>query len=299
MLQTRLLVGTLLAILGVGLLVFDAYLEPWYPFLLIVVVGLGMLGTHELLALLDPSWRPLAMICYPAVCCVLAVNWIDPLRPYLGPAGLWLGGRDAWSLILWVFVAVVIVAFLVEMYRYRKPGVSVVRIALTVWVVTYLGLLPTFLAQLRWLEPTSLGLGGSASSAISRSTLALAIAIFVPKSCDIGAYFTGRWFGRHQMSPTLSPKKTWEGAAGGIVCAVLSTVGICRLGLDLPGGLIAEMVLGALLGGAGILGDLAESLIKRDSQQKDAGKLLPGFGGVLDVVDSILFAAPVAYWWLR
>lgn len=299
MLQTRLLVGTLLAILGVGILVFDAYLEPWYPFLLVVVVGLGMLGTYELLSLLNPAWRPLAVICYPAVCCVLAANWIDPIRPYLGQAGVLLGGRDSWSLILWVFVAVVIVAFLVEMYRYRGPGVSVVRIALTVWVVTYLGLLPTFLAQLRWIEPNSLGLGGSASSEISRSTLALAIAIFVPKSCDTGAYFTGRLFGRHQMSPALSPKKTWEGAAGGVVCAVLVTISICRLGLDLPGGIISEMTLGALLGGAGILGDLAESLIKRDGQQKDAGTLVPGFGGVLDVVDSILFAAPIAYWWLR
>src|SRR5207248_385801 len=104
-------------------------------------------------------------------------------------------------------------AFLVEMARFREPGESVVRIALTVWIAAYLGLLPSFLAQLRWPAGTGFSPAGRE---VARGTTALALAVFVPKCCDIGAYFTGRFLGRHKMSPVLSPKKTWEGAAGGL-----------------------------------------------------------------------------------
>lgn len=159
-----------------------------------------------------------------------------------------------------------------------------------VWIVAYLGLLPSFFAQLRWLE----GPGEP-----NRGTLALALAIFVPKMGDTGAYFTGRLLGRHRMAPVLSPKKTWEGAAGGLATAVLAAIGIDSLGPVLRGGIGAAIGFGITVGLAGLLGDLAESLIKRDCRRKDASQAMPGFGGVLDVVDSIVFAAPVAYWWLR
>jgi phosphatidate cytidylyltransferase len=101
------------------------------------------------------------------------------------------------------------------------------------------------------------------------------------------------------MAPTLSPKKTWEGAAGGVTAALLAALGIDRLGPVVRGGWPSAAVLGAALGIVGILGDLAESLIKRDCRQKDASQVVPGFGGVLDVIDSVLFAAPVAYWWIK
>src|SRR5262249_6961254 len=113
--------------------------------------------------------------------------------------------------------------------------------------------------------------------------------------------FVGRLLGRHKMTPVLSPKKTWQGAAGHVVAAVLATIGINRLAPTqaLHGGWFTEIGFGVTVGVAGMLGELAESLIKRDCQQKDASQIMPGFGGVLDVVDSIIFAAPVAYWWLR
>jgi phosphatidate cytidylyltransferase len=113
---------------------------------------------------------------------------------------------------------------------------------------------------------------------------------------DTGAYFTGRLLGRHKMAPVLSPKKTWEGAAGGMVAAVLTALGINALGPVLHP--LAAVGFGLTVGIAGLLGDLAESLIKRDCQQKDASQIMPGFGGVLDVVDAIIFAGPVAYAWL-
>jgi len=183
-----------------------------------------------------------------------------------------------------VFTAVVLAAFLVEMARYRGQGGSVTRLALAVLVAAYLGLLPSFLAQLRW--PAALG------------TLSLALAIFVPKCCDIGAYFTGRLIGRHRMTPVLSPKKTWEGAAGGLATAVLVAFALNGFAPIIPGGPAGVVAFGLTVGLAGMLGDLAESLVKRDCQQKDASQAVPGFGGVLDVVDAILFAAPVSYVWL-
>jgi phosphatidate cytidylyltransferase len=155
--------------------------------------------------------------------------------------------------------------------------------------VAYLGFLPCFFAQLRWLTPDA-----------QVNSVGLALAAFVPKCCDIGAYSAGRLFGQHRMTPTLSPKKTWEGALGGLATAALVAIVIDRLG---PAALLRhelgwEIGFGLTVGLAGMLGDLAESLIKRDCQSKDAGAAVPGFGGVLDVVDAILFAAPVSYLWL-
>jgi phosphatidate cytidylyltransferase len=105
--------------------------------------------------------------------------------------------------------------------------------------------------------------------------------------------------GRHPLAPLLSPKKTWEGAIGGLAAAALAAIGINSAGPVIPGGVLSTVGFGLALGSAGILGDLAESLIKRDCRRKDASQVLPGFGGVLDVIDAILFAAPVAYGWLK
>src|SRR5439155_16472069 len=114
-------------------------------------------------------------------------------------------GPYVWYGIAAVFTGLVLAAFLLEMAQFRSPGESIDRVARTVWIVAYLGLLPCFLIQLRWLpDPT-------ASQPGRRATTALALMVFAPKCADIGAYFTGRSLGRHPMAPVLSPKKTWEG----------------------------------------------------------------------------------------
>ncbi|MBI1916838.1 MAG: CDP-archaeol synthase [Planctomycetes bacterium] len=173
-----------------------------------------------------------------------------------------------------------------------------VRVALASFVTAYLGLLPSFLAQLRWPAPGSVRAGDANTQAV----LAMAMAIFVPKCCDTGAYTFGRLIGRHKMSPAISPGKTWEGLAGGLTTAVVAAIILNRLGPVLPGdGVLSDVAaagFGLTVGGAGVLGDLTESLIKRQYRHKDASHAMPGFGGVLDVVDSIVFAAPVAYCWL-
>lgn len=283
MLRTRLIVGTILAALTAGMLLLDRRLAPWFPFLFALVLGLSTLGTIELVRLLPQSRVPRLAVCVPGVVAMVALNWL----PQFGGRTMTADG------LLWVvqgFAAVVLLAFLVEMATFTGPGGSVVRIATAIWVIAYLGLLPCFLVQLQF---------GRSDRDATLGAVALALAIFVPKGCDIGAYFTGRLIGRHRMTPVLSPKKTWEGAVGGLALAVAVAFGLNALGPVIPGGVAGTIAFGLTVGLAGMLGDLAESLIKRDCERKDASQAVPGFGGILDVVDAILFAAPVSYWWLH
>jgi phosphatidate cytidylyltransferase len=126
--------------------------------------------------------------------------------------------------------------------------------------------------------------------------------VAVVKAGDIAAYVAGSLVGATKMAPVLSPGKTWEGAVASLIGSaaaawlVLTGLQGTGLGLAVPaqpwGGWLA---FGLLVGGAGMLGDLAESLIKREAGAKDSGHSLGGLGGVLDLVDSLLFAAPVAW----
>jgi len=129
-------------------------------------------------------------------------------------------------------------------------------------------------------------------------------AILTTKACDIGAYFTGMSIGRHKMIPWLSPKKTWEGLVGGIVFASAVGAVLAHFSVNLASEADrypwwVGAVLGALVAVIGQAGDLAESAFKRDAGVKDSGSILPGMGGVLDVLDSPLLAGPVVYWLLR
>src|SRR5262249_2936159 len=163
------------------------------PFLLLLVGCLAFLGCVELTRLLPAPAQPRTWLCLAGVLLVLLANW---------PAHI-LELPDAWHWIVGAFAPVVLGAFLVAMACVRKPAGAVGRMALAVWIVASLALLPSFLLQLRWLpDPAS-------STGPPRGLAALALGIFIPKVCDIGAYFTGRLLGRHKMTPVLSPKKTW------------------------------------------------------------------------------------------
>ncbi|MCA8960889.1 MAG: phosphatidate cytidylyltransferase [Planctomycetes bacterium] len=122
------------------------------------------------------------------------------------------------------------------------------------------------------------------------------LAVLVVKSNDIGGYLTGRRFGRTPLS-AISPKKTVEGAVGGLLLGIGTSIGVYALLLSgdgsLPIGRLAA--LGALTGIAGQTGDLAESFFKRAFGVKDSGALVPAFGGTLDMIDSVLFGAPMVY----
>ncbi len=134
------------------------------------------------------------------------------------------------------------------------------------------------------------------------SAFAIAAILLIVKACDVGAYTTGRLIGRHKLIPWLSPGKTWEGLLGGITFSAGFAVLFTLWGNALvPHRAIAvwyAIPAGALLGGLGQVGDLLASLLKRDAGVKDWATTIPGFGGVMDVADSILLVAPVAYWLL-
>jgi phosphatidate cytidylyltransferase len=127
--------------------------------------------------------------------------------------------------------------------------------------------------------------------------------LLVTKSCDIGAYFTGKAIGKHKLAVWLSPGKTWEGLAGGVVLAVVvSAVGLNMMaerGLLPWAGWFGAVLAGVVFAVVGQAGDLAKSLLKRDAGVKDSGQALPGFGGVIDIIDSPLLVTPLAFWWLR
>src|SRR5262245_14432772 len=285
MLRTRLWTGSLLIGLAVLLLFEHRWFAPWYPILFVCYVGACLLAGRELLSLLPSEARPNAPLTLGFLLLVVMANWLPASRTLVPvPSGL-----DAWHLVGGVVVLGLIVAFLREMWWFQGPGANTARVAFLAFVLVYLGVLPSFLAQLRWLDG-------------DRSTAALALVVFVTKCNDIGAYFTGKFLtgrvlGRHKRPPRLSPQKTWQGGIGGMLASVAMAVGIDAYAQVIPGGSLGAVGFGLTVGLAGVLGDLSESLIKRDSQAKDASQSVPGLGGVLDVVDSLLFAAPVAYVW--
>jgi phosphatidate cytidylyltransferase len=173
--------------------------------------------------------------------------------------------------------------FFAQMASRRVEG-AIRRLAGTIWAVAYLGLLGAAVLGLR----------------IDFGMPAWVLFLASVNLTDIGAYFTGSFLGRHKLIPWLSPGKSWEGLAGGVVAAALVAVVLNGFFKVLPGDTFIirvwhAAVFGAVLGLVGQFGDLCESLMKRDAGMKDSGALVPGFGGVLDIVDSPLVAAPVAY----
>lgn len=125
--------------------------------------------------------------------------------------------------------------------------------------------------------------------------------ILVTKFSDVGAYVTGSLIGRHKMIPRISPGKTWEGFAGAIVISTGASLAFAHfLGHRLQGmSLLHAICLGVILSVAAVVGDLIESLFKREAGTKDSGRLFPGIGGILDLLDSLLFNAPLMYLYLR
>jgi len=198
--------------------------------------------------------------------------------------------------------AVLLVTLLLQLGK-RRIEEAIASISATFFGVYYCGWLLSHAVSLRQLpvDPRLASLELPAEAGICYVILAVAGAL----GSDAGAFFVGRRFGRHKLAPKVSPGKTLEGAAGGLVAGALLVL-LCKLAFDhlLPGGLAsglgsgAALLMGAAIAVAAIVGDLIESLLKRDAHVKDAGHVLPGVGGVLDRIDSALFAFPVMYYLL-
>lgn len=115
---------------------------------------------------------------------------------------------------------------------------------------------------------------------------------------DTGAYFVGKPLGRHKLAPHVSPGKTWEGAVGGQIAGFVAVAGLGQA-FDLDAGILDLIALGLIIPTVALIGDLAESALKRGLGVKDSSGLVPGHGGVLDRLDSLLFAGPAVYWYLK
>ena len=187
-------------------------------------------------------------------------------------------------IIVWVMLAA---AFRRATDRQSQEAIH--RMAGTLLAMLYFGGLAWFLIALRvkqsyWPDGSPRFIG---------STMVILMILLVVKFTDIGAYFGGRAFGRHKLIPWLSPGKTWEGLFCGLATAGLVAAACAPRVSQLTWP--KAIVFGVVIGGVGQLGDLLESMMKRDADVKDSGSLIPGFGGVLDVTDSPLLAAPFAY----
>ena len=257
-----------------------------------LAVAASVLGTGETVSLVrSRGTRPIPWISYLFTFAIVAANIVPELSPNC-PATARIGSLG-WPFLMLAFG--LLAAFLGEMRRYEKPGEVIRQLSATIVPMLYVGVLLTFVVQLRrWRIAEGLGI------------VALLSMIAVVKMGDTGAFTLGRLFGRHKMAPVLSPGKTWEGFAGAMLFAVLGAVVVRWIAPLLQSADAAAygerlgpywrwVIYGLVVGVTGLLGDLAESLLKRDAGVKDSSAWMPGFGGVLDVLDSILFAAPVAY----
>jgi phosphatidate cytidylyltransferase len=252
---TRVITGIVLAVLAVVLVAHGGLV---YFF---VTLALALVGLSEFYRLVR-RYRPFPLAGFIAVAAMMYMAW------FRSPTGLF------GALVLGVFLTA-----LLGLLWGPRQGVSV-RMAVTLLGILYLGLGFSALLLLRRLD------SGAA---------AVLTVVFGTWAGDTMAYFTGRYFGSTQMAPRLSPKKTWEGFAGGAIGTILLVVFI-GLYTDLGPG--DSLLLGAVIAVVGPLGDLFESLIKRDVQIKDSGRGLPGHGGVLDRFDALLWASVAAYFLL-
>jgi phosphatidate cytidylyltransferase len=299
MLSTRVVFG-LSMVAGLLLaLIIDEWLAPWYPFWLLLTGCAFVAAAHELIGLLAAtSVSPSGNSVMGGVLALLAANWLPhvgvPRDPLDGLSALSYDPARPLDVMAWPFLclaAVLMVTFVVQGIQFEKPGHTMARIAGTTLAVAYIGLLGSFTVQMRWFLGDHQGI------------IALVYLVATAKGADTGAYALGRLAGRHKLWPSLSPKKTVEGAVGGLILSVtfaLLVAAIARHLLKIPTfDWPVAAAYGLVVGAVAQLGDLMESMIKRDCERKDASAAVPGFGGVLDVIDSLIFAGPVAYgFWL-
>lgn len=194
---------------------------------------------------------------------------------------LWMG------VSILVFIAGVVLTLMSELWRGRRN--ALVNTGLTIAGVSYITISMTTLIVLRDVNDTIV------QSGFSKRGGALVLTLFVSVwMCDIAAYFIGMRFGKHKLFSRISPKKSWEGAIAGGIASVISFA-LMSMWLMKSFPIEHAIACGALIGSLGQIGDLAESLLKRDAAIKDSSNIIPGHGGVLDRFDSMLFASPLLF----
>lgn len=294
MLGKRLIVGSLLiagVVLGLWLdavvdnlplpsVLAEAFGRETFPpgtVIFVVVTGLSFEAARELAAML--ARKGIAASARASCAAALIGLLVSTFVPE---------STDGVRAVAVVATAAAVVLFASMVFHSRRQSVEGVVAATggTLLAFVYLGLMFGFLLAIRR----------------HHEVWTVLWVLIVTKSCDIGAYFTGRAIGRHKLIPWLSPGKTWEGLGGGIVVASLVGSGGAWL-LDLAGvehgpGPLVGALAGLIFANVGQAGDLMASMLKRDAGVKDSGRSLPGMGGLIDVLDSPLLVFPAAYWLL-
>ncbi len=249
--------------------------QPWLGLLVLVVAALA---AYEVFPLLKDA----GMAAEPVVGMAVALVIVG---------GSWLLGDRLGE--AWLLVALGIVTTAAAALLRTEPKEGFLVWLGTVFGAVYVGLL-AFLLLIAG-NATALPSGAPLASWLDSGRAWLLVGVLAVWAYDTGAYLAGRTWGQRSFMAHISPLKTWEGVAGGLVLAVVVTsLTTWAAGGWLPG----APVLGLMVGVAAQVGDLAESMLKRAAGVKDSGRLIPGHGGMLDRIDSILFAAPVVYFYL-
>jgi len=275
--RTLLTIGTLVVV--ICLIVFAA--NPFVSVLLVAgVAAMAVVGVWEYGQLCQmKGLKPAIYLMGIVAACEVVAFFV---------AHKWTESQE---LPIFVFAVGVGLFFL---NRFRRSEEALVNVAVEFFGVVYVAVpLSYMLAILYPIAP----------STVEDGRWWIVYLILVTKVTDIGAYFIGRIWGKRRLAPVLSPKKTVEGAVGGLVCTIGLSLGMVYLGRSFAGdsfplAFVDALWLGVLIGVFGQLGDLAESLLKRDAMVKDSNKI-PGLGGVLDMLDSLIFTAPIVYFYLR
>ena len=263
MLRTRVLSAVILIPLVAG----ATYAGGWVLAVLVLVVA--VLAAREFLSLMmDAGYRPSLAACILVMVALLMVARFPDLE------------------LLGLVLAFSVIGTLIWQLLRPAEGLPTQSWALSLGVALWLGWLGSYFLQVRDLSPAfGLGLG----------TRWLVLVFLVTWINDSAAYFVGKAIGKHPCCPYLSPKKTWEGTIGGWIGGVAATMLLGYWLVDLPW--LHGLVLGALVATVAPFGDLAKSMVKRQMKVKDFSSLIPGHGGMFDRIDSLLFVAPVMFYY--
>ncbi len=283
--RTRILIGVPLAAALVGLLWLDGRLAggPIVHALAGIALAMGALEVYTMMMRLDA--RPLRVVGVALVLMAVLSDYLLRLCPEVKLdtavdvcAGFYTG--------MGIAAAVVLFAVSLGHLLFRDPERWAHDAPSTLLGVLYVWFLGSHIFAIR-------ALGGSDAVGAYFVLAFLAAA----KAGDSGAYFVGKRFGKHKLAPRVSPNKTIEGTVGGLVTSAAATMLVGWL-TGLPGSLGYWALFGAVVGGVAQLGDLVESALKRSVGVKDSSCMLPTFGGMLDLIDSLLLGAPAAFWML-
>ena len=278
--RTRIFIGTLMLLAVMTMFWLDLLVAQAWRGYFICAVAMVVTGAalHELFAMARKvDLRPFRLTGIAFGAALLPYYlWSEDLQGLLGTQALV-------AFILAPLLALILVLMAGACTRPDGLAPQLKNIATTVFGVLYIALPMAFLVRTRFLD---------------EGWDLIVLVICVTKASDVGAYFGGTLFGRHKLAPHVSPNKTVEGAIGGILASALVSLIMAysmTIHTLIDRGLVATLSFGVVVAIASLAGDLTESVIKRSTGTKDSGNLLPSFGGVLDLIDSFLVAAPVAY----